>query len=145
MGFLHGSLCPIDQEYVILNNRTTDLVSFATPHLMFPPLPCLESLKASQEECVHCSTRAHTSYECDAYRQVVKQALRIKSKNPPSVGDDAVESRPGAGPRILTKRVPEKDSWYRYRKVQNNIPRPGFTSRITCFGQLNVVPIPKED
>ena len=46
---------------------------------------------------------------------------------------------------IWTKRVPEKDSWYRYRKVQNNIPRPGFTSRNTCFGQLNVVLIPKED
>ena len=112
---------------------------------MFPPLPCLESLKASQEECVHCSTRAHTSYECDAYRQVVKRALEIKSNNPPNVGDDAIESRPGAGPMISTKRVPEKDSWYRCRKVQNNIPRQGFTSRNTCFGQLNVVFIPKED
>ena len=90
-------------------------------------------------------TLMHTSYKCDAYRQFVKPALETKSKNPPSVGDDAIESRPGAGPMISTKRVPEKDSWYRHRKVQNNIPRPGFTSRDTCFGQLNIVLIPKED
>ena len=46
---------------------------------------------------------------------------------------------------ISTKRVPDKDSWYRYRNVQNNIPRPGLTSINTCFGQLNIVLIPKED
>ena len=73
-----------------------------------------------------------------------KQELELKAKQTRSVGDDAIEWRPGAGPLITSKRFPEPDSWYYYRRLQNNIPRPGHTARITCFGQLKVVPIPKD-
>ena len=109
-GFLQGPLCPIDQEYVLLNIMTTDLVSFATPHYTFPRPPPLISIVDRLEPCVCCKTLMHTSYECDAYRQKVKQVLEIKSKNPQSVLPDAIGPRPCAGPWISTKRLPEKDS-----------------------------------
>ena len=50
-----------------------------------------------------------------------------------------------AGPLISSKRAPEPDSVYDYMKSQNNIPGPGHTARTTCFGQMRVVPIPKDD
>ena len=87
----------------------------------------------------------HSTYECDPYRQFAKRELELKAKQLPSVDDDAMEWRPGGGPLISSKWAPEHDSWYYYRKLQNNIPRPGHTARITCFGQLKVVPIPKDD
>ena len=58
-GFLHGPLSPIDQEYVILNGRTNDLYSFATPHQTFPILPCLESIVKNKETCSLSITYAH--------------------------------------------------------------------------------------
>ena len=128
-----------------MNNRTNDLYSYATPHHMYPTLPCLESITTNKEQCVHCRSYMHSSYESDPYRHFAQQELETKTKQSPSVCEDATEWRPGTGPMISSKRAPENDPWYQYRKLQNNIPRPGFTSRNTCFGQLNVVLIPKDD
>ena len=92
----------------------------------------------------------HSTYECDPYRQSAKQELELKAgayhfKHMRSVDDDAMEWRPEAGPLISSKRAPELDSVYYHRKLQNNIPGPGHTARTTCFGQLKVVPVPKDD
>ena len=76
-GFLHGPLCPIDQEYVVLDGRTNDLYSFATPHQTFPTLPCLESISTNKEQCVYCRSYMHSTYECDPYRQFAKQSSKL--------------------------------------------------------------------
>ena len=56
-----------------------------------------------------------------------------------------MEGRPVAGPLISSKRAPETDSSYYYRKLQSDIPRPGHTARDTRFGQLKIIPIPKDN
>ena len=103
-----------------------------------------------QRKCVHCRSHMHTTYECGPYGQFAKKELELKAgahhfKHMRSFDDDAMEWRPEAGPLISSKRAPEPDSVYYYRKLQNDIPGPSNTARTTCFGQLEVVPIPKDD
>ena len=148
-GFLHGPLSPIDQEYVALKGKATELYSYATPHHTFPILPCLNFTK-DKELCVYCRTHMHTTYECDPFRQYVKRRLELSAgghhcKNKYCDGDDSMEARPTAGPLISSKRVPDTDSPYYYGKLQSDIPRPGQTARDTHFGQLRINPTAKDN
>ena len=89
-GFLQGPLCPIDQEYLILSNMNTDMVSLATQHFTFLKLPTLSSMVTEQEACVCCTSIMHIRHECDACRQQLTQALKVKSKTPQSIPPDAI-------------------------------------------------------
>jgi len=137
----------MDQEYVVLNGKATELYSYATPHNTFPILPCLNFTK-DKEQCAYCRTQMHTSFECDPFRQYIKRKLEISAGvrwDAVNDGDDALDARPTAGPLVSSKRVPDKDSPYYHRKSQSDFPRPGQTARDTHFGNLTIIPIAKDN
>ena len=101
-------------------------------------------LIAEKVTCVRCKSSMHISYECDAYRMRANRALEIKPTASQTVSNDATDSRPCAGPLLLSKRVPEHDSQHYDRQVQDKQPCPEHLARQISLGQIGFVIAVKE-